>query len=179
MGDDVVISSQETLHDALYCDMDDVPVSNHSLRRLVQLLWEKHQEYKQNCQCSQSYSRRDPIVSLQYSFCEELLDIDNYELALNSLTIATIECECQKNRRDFTRSQCTRIFLSAFLQAHTELYPRPKKAEENILKRILKAHDVKDNCTLEEGALKNELTWRIGSRWREDMQNNIESQMQK
>jgi hypothetical protein len=175
------ISSKGTLPDMPGTDYKfkgaNNPVSNLSLRRLVEHAWGKYKHFSKNRPGSPHNSRRPHIVPLKYAFCDMLLKIDNYELALNSLAIAVIEYKCQEANAanlSITKEQIARIFLSAFLQAHDEMYLYPARHQQTILERILKDHEVQDNYSMMEGALLNQDKTATDSWYRNDMERNIE-----
>merc|ERR1712098_888920 len=153
---------------------------NNIMDKLVDLMWTKYQKYASKCPSSPKCSGRPQVVPLQYSFTDWIFDMDDYELALNSLTIAMCECECQKDGTyRMSKEQCTRIFLSAFHEAHKEMYPYPNPFYKKTVNEILDDHGVRNILSMKEWALRNRSVWTMSSRDREDMRRNIESQLYK
>jgi len=153
---------------------------NDIMDKLVNLMWTKYNKYASKCPSSPKSSFRPKVDQLQYSFSEWMFDINDYELALNSLTIAMCECECQKNGHfTMSKEQCTRIFLSALHESHEEMHPYLNPSYKKIVRDILNDHGVANILSMKEGALTNRWAWAMNSRHREDMRRNIESQLYK
>jgi hypothetical protein len=153
---------------------------NNIMSKLVDLMWAKHHKYASECLSSPNCSFKLEVALLQYSFFERIFVINDYELALNSLTIAMCEWECQKDSGfRMSEKQCTRIFLCALHEAHEEMYPHPNPPYKRTVKDILNDHGVANILSMKEEVLTNRWAWAMNSRYREDMRKNIESQLYK